>query len=236
MLLAGDLFTSCGYELNDLEPGNEHVRWTLPELAEYLTGAIAQVAALKPTLYTSFVPLRLAGGSVQSVPAAYSELVDVLYNLNADGSQGEFVSQSSLSAARALGRPSCAITRNGGYGVRSYSVHPENDTYFYVDPPVPNVSPLPAVWALVRLAPNKITGPTDAVIMANTTPETYREALKDWMLYRAFAKDSESSDSFQKSQAHYKAFMQYVGSPPRDKDAVPVAATTRETASGSAAQ
>lgn len=236
MLLAGDLFTSCGYELNDLEPGYEHTRWTVPELAEYLTGAIAQISALKPTLYASFVPLRLTSGSVQSVPAEYTELIDILYNLNVDGSHGAFVSQSSLSAARALGRPSCATVRGGGYEVRSYSSHPENDAYFFVDPPVPKLDPMPAVWAMVRLAPSKITAATDSVIMANTTPETYREALKDWMLYRAFAKDSESSDSFQKSQAHYKAFMQYVGSPPRDKDAVPVAATTRETASGTAAQ
>lgn len=235
MLLAGDLFRSCGYELNDLEPGSEHVRWTVDELAEYLTGAIAQVASLKPTLFTTFVPIRLAPGAVQSVPAEYSELIDVLYNLNADGSQGEFISQGSFSAARALGRPSCA-SRADEYTVRSYSVHPENDTYFYVDPPAPQVSPMPAVWALVQLAPNVITGPTDEVIMANTTPETYREALKDWMLYRAFSKDSESSDSFQKAQAHYKAFMQFVGSPPRDKDAVPVAATKRETTSGQANQ
>lgn len=236
MLLAGDLFRSCGYELNDLEPGNEHVRWTVPELAEYLTGAIAQVAALKPTLFTVFTPIRLAPGVVQSVPAEYTELIDIVYNLNADGTQGEPVSPGSFTAARALGRTSCAVTRSGEYEVRSYSVHPENDTFFYVDPPAPQVSPMPAVWALVRLAPTVVTAATDAVVMANTTPETYREALKDWMLYRAFSKDSESSDSFQKAQAHYKAFMQFVGSPPRDKDAVPVAATTRETASGAPAQ
>lgn len=236
MLLASDLFRSCGYELNDLEPGYEHTRWTVQELAEYLTGAIAQVSALKPTLFTVFAPIRLAPGAVQSVPPEYTELIDIVYNLNADGTHGEPISMGSFTAARALGRTSCAATRSGGYEVRSYSVHPENDTFFYVDPPAPQVSPMPAVWALVRLAPNVITAPTDAVVMANTTPETYREALKDWMLYRAFSKDSESSDSFQKAQAHYKAFMQFVGSPPRDKDAVPVAATTRETALGTSAQ
>lgn len=232
MLLAGDLFYSCGLELNDLEPGNEHLRWTVPELAEYLTGAVAQVAALKPTLFTSFVPIGLAAGAVQTVPAQYTELIDVLYNLNSDGSQGERVTQGSFSAARALGRPSCSS--DGGYVVKSYSAHPDNDTYFYVDPLVP-AGTSAAVWALVRLAPSKITQASDAVVMANTTPETYREALKDWMLYRAFAKDTESSDSFQKSQAHYKAFMQFIGMTPRDKDGVPIAATTRETASGTSA-
>jgi len=235
-LLAGELFLSAGYELNDLEPGNEHVRWTVAELADYLTGGIAQMSALKPTLFTVFEAIRLSPGAVQSVPAQYTELIDVLYNLNQDGSQGERVVQGSFSAARALGRPSCLQTSSGSYEVRSYTVHPDNDTYFYVDPPVPGVPPYPAVWALVRLAPNVITASSDAVVMANTTPETYREALKDWILYRAFAKDTESSESYQKSQAHYKAFMQFLGVPPRDKDAVPVAAGNRETTSGTTTQ
>ena len=229
-LLASELFRAAGFELNDLEPGNEHVRWTVEELAIFLTDGIAMMSALKPTLFTVFTPIRLGPGAVQSVPGAYTELLDVLYNLNSDGSQGEPVTQGSFSAARALGRPSCTATRSGEYEVRSYTVHPENDTYFYVDPPVPNISPFPAVWSLVRLAPNVITAPTDAVVMANTTPETYRAALLDWILYRAWAKDTESSESFQKSQAHYKAFMSFLGVPPRDKDAVPVATNKQGTA------
>lgn len=235
MLLASTLFRSVGYELNDLEPGYEHTRWTVEELAEYLTGAIAQLAALRPTLFTAFVDITLAAGAVQSVPADYTELVDITLNINADGSEGTPITKASFSAARALGRPACANARDG-YEVRSFTTHPDNDTFFYVDPPAPLQSPMPKVRALVRLAPNVITLPTDSVVMVNTTPETYREALKDWMLYRAFAKDTESTDSFQKSQAHYKAFMQFVGSPPRDKDAVPVAATGRENVNGTAAQ
>jgi hypothetical protein len=231
MLLAGELFDSCYLELID----PDHVRWPESELADYLTGAIAQVASLKPTLFTVFVPIGLAPGVVQTVPAEFSELVDIIYNLNPDGTQGEPISQGSFTAARALGRSSCAQTYDGGYVVRSFTIHPDNDTYFYVDPPAPAVAGL-GVWALVRRGPNVILARTDAVVMANTTPETYREALKDWMLYRAFAKDTESSDSFQRSQAHYKAFMQFVGTPPRDKDAVPVASSARGTASGAPSQ
>lgn len=232
-LLAGELFTSCGYELNDLVPGDEHVRWTVLELADYLTGGIAMMTALKPTLFQSFQSIRLAPGAVQSVPGQYSELIDVLYNLNQDGTQGELVTKGSFTAARALGRSSCALTRSGDYEVRSFTIHPDNDRYFFVDPPIPDLSPRPSVWALVQLAPVVITAATDAVPMANASPEVYREALKDWMLYRAFAKDTESSESFQKSQAHYKAFYQFLGVPPRDRNAVPVT-QQKETTSGTA--
>lgn len=232
MLIAGSLFSACAIELNDLE----YVRWTKADLADYLTDAIATMAALKPTLFTVFEPLRLAPGAVQTVPGEFTELVDIIYNLLPDGTQGEPVNPGSFTAARALGRPACTPAYGVGYVVRSYTVHPENDTYYYVDPPAPTVSPMPAVWALVRRAPNVITAETDAVVMANTTPETYRSVLLEWMLYRAFARDSESSDSFTKSQAHYKAFYQFLGVPPRDKDAVPVVAKTRETLSGSPSQ
>lgn len=232
MLLAGELFRSCSIELNDLD----YVRWSKDDLANYLTDAVAVMSALKPTLFTVFVPLQLAPGPVQTVPGEYTELIDVTYNLLPDGTQGEPVNQGSFTVARALGRPACTPAYGVGYVVRSYTVHPENDTYFIVDPPVPAITPLPAVWALVRRAPGVVTSETDAVVMANTTPETYRAILMEWMLYRAFARDTESSDSFQKSQAHYKAFYQALGVPPRDKDAVPVAAATRETVSGSPSQ
>lgn len=235
-LLAGTLFRSVGYELNDLEPGNEHVRWTPAELATYLTEAISIVASLKPTLFYSYVPMQLAVGAVQTMPGMYAELVDIPYNLNADGTPGERIVAASFSVARALGRPSSPRTRDGQYVVRSFTVHPENDTFFYVDPAVPPVVPMPHVMLLVQLAPNVVTAATDEVVMSNTVPELYQAALKDWMLYRAFAKDSESSDSFQKSQAHYNAFVKFVGTPPRDKDAVPVANTRRESAGAPANQ
>ncbi len=201
MLLASELFASCNFELQD--PG--YVRWTQDELADYLTGAIAQVAALKPTLFTSFVQLPLAAGVVQTVPAEYSELVDITHNLNSDGTPGEPINPGSFSVARALGRSSCTPAYGDGYVVRSYTVHPDNDTVFYVDPPVPGGGTR-AVQALVRLAPRPVTVGTDAVIMANTTPELYREALKDWMLYRAFSKETESSDSEAESRCAFCEF------------------------------
>lgn len=225
MLLASEIFNSCWQELTD----PEHVRWPESELADYLTGAIAQLASLKPSLFNAFVDIQLGPGPNQSVPVQYTELIDILYNINPDGTVGQTITQASFTAARALGRPSCAIFYDGTYVVQSFTVHPNDDTFFDVDPPVP-ANRRPTVRALVRLAPNVIVSGTDAVIMANTTPETYREALKDWVLYRAFAKDQESSDSFQRSQAHYKAFMQFVGVPPRDKDGVPVSTSPRETA------
>lgn len=231
-LTAGVLFRACAIELLDLD----YVRWTKDDLAEYLTDAIAVTAALKPTLFASFVHLQLAPGSMQMVPADYSELIDITHNLYPDGTHGELINRGSYTAARALGRSSCAPVDGVGYVVRSYTVHPESDTYFIVDPPVPPNMPYPYVWALVKLAPNVIVAETDAVVMSNTTPETYRSILLEWMLYRAFARDTESSDSFNRSQAHYKAYYQFLGLPPRDKNAVPVVAKTRETVYGAANQ
>jgi hypothetical protein len=231
-LTAGVLFRACAIELLDLD----YVRWTKDDLAEYLTDAISVTAALKPTLFNSFVPLGLQPGAVQTVPGEYAELVDILFNLHKDGTHGEPINKGSFTAARALGRSSCAPIDGVGYVVRSYTVHPENDTYFIVDPPVPPNEPYPCVWALVQLAPNVILTERDAVVMANTTPELYRSVLLEWMLYRAFARDTESSDSFNRSQAHYKAFSQFLGLPPRDRNAVPIAAKTRETIDGAATQ
>jgi len=39
----------------------------------------------------------------------------------------------------------------------------------------------------------------------------YRNALLDYVLYRAFAKDSDSANQAQRSQNHYQMFMQAIG-------------------------
>lgn len=231
MLLASSVLTAVNYELAD--PG--YVRWPEAELLVYLNGAVAQLASLKPSLFHSYVQITLAPGPVQSVPPEYAHLIDVVYNINPDGTPGVPVNQGSFTAARALGRPSCSATYDGRYVVRSYTVHPESDSFFFVDPAVPP-TPQSSVMALVQLAPRPVTAITDSVVMANTAAEIYQEALKDWVLYRAFGKDVESSDSFNRSQAHYKAFMQFLGVPPRDKNAVPMAASSRETVSGASTQ
>lgn len=229
-LLASSIFDSCQYELND--PG--YVRWPVVELCAYLTEAVAALAVARPTLFYSFVPVGLAPGAVQSVPAQYAELVDIIYNLSPDGTPGGRIVKGSFSAARALGRFSCASSSS--YVVNSFTMHPENDTLFFVDPPVPAHPAGYSVQAVVQLAPSVITAATDAVVMANTTPELYVNALKDWTLYRAFAKDLESQSSFERSQAHFKAFTTFAGSPPRTKTAVPLASIREKTSGAGTSQ
>lgn len=219
-MLASELLHACAYELNDLEPGAEFVRYPQTELIEYLNDALAQLAILKPVLFRTIGTLTLGPGAQQKLPENIETLEDIVFNLNADGSLGAPVLPGVFELERTYGKGVCPS--NVAYVVRSYSPLPTTDGYFYVDPPVPPGMTV-RVQAVVQVAPQVIATPQTPVDLPGASPLTYRNAFKDWMLYRAFAKDTESQTSTQNSQQHFKAFYQAITTLPRTKNGVPTA-------------
>jgi hypothetical protein len=83
----------------------------------------------------------------------------------------------------------------------------DNNAVFYVWPPQPSVPRFIEIIYSVRpviiadaLAGTKIT-----------IADYYANALLDYVLYRAFSKDSEYGNQSQESQQHYKAFADAIG-------------------------
>jgi len=226
-MIASDILDSAAAELNDLEPGFEYTRWTRPEMLGYLTDAVAQLAALKPTLFETTTVLPLGPGAMQKLPEYVAVLEDVIFNLNVDGSLGAPILPSDFNLERTYGKGTPTTTP---YAVRSFSVHPKTDAVYYVDPPVPPTNGTVRVQAVVQLAPQQFTTMDTPIELPSAAPEVYRNAMKDWVLYRAFAKDTESQVSSERSQAHFKAFYQFMGSPTRNKDALPIAETEKRNA------
>jgi len=219
-MLASDLLHACAHELNDLEPGSEYVRFPQAELIEYLNEALAQLAVLKPTLFRTITTLTLGPGAQQKLPEHIETLEDIVFNLNADGSLGAPVLPGAFELERTYGKGVCPS--NDGYAVRSYAVLPSTDGYFYIDPPVPPGTTV-RVQAVVQVAPQVITTFDTPIDLPSASPLTYRNAFKDWVLYRAFAKDTESQTSAGNSQAHFKAFYQAITTLPRTKMGIPTA-------------
>lgn len=224
-MLAGELFDEVGYTLNDMEPGHQHVRWVESELALYLTDAIAQLAALKPTLFQAYVTIPLRKGASQRIDPQYVELIDIVYNIYPDGQIGPNVRPGEYGLQRAFGVPLQADTPIQPYVLRTWSVHPEADSLWFADPPVTYDVPTSKVMALVQMAPQKISKRDSTIFFPNTVADVYRSALIDWILYRCFAKDTESQASLDRSQTYYKAFYALVGTPPRDRNATPLGGT-----------
>lgn len=209
-MLASVIVNEVGTMLNDMEPGNEHVRWPVPELLTYLTEAIAAIAQAKPQTFVTIATLNLAPGSVQQLPPQYAKLVDISFNLNADGSEGPNITPSVNALMAAFGKPQCAFATPGM--IQSFEPLPGSDRFFMVNPPIPaGLTHTPMVNALVMLTPQVVSSTNQPLIFPSSDPQLYQGALADWVLYRCYAKDQESPSSAERAKTHLLAFQMYLG-------------------------
>jgi hypothetical protein len=205
-MLVSRLTNAIGDELNDIEPGYEHTRWPLPQLFEYITEALEQIAALKPELFASTEVVRLKPGAAQTVPSSLSKLLDVTTNVNSDGSSGDPILPANYTLSRYFNKPSC-ISSIGK--VSSFRVDPNNPRVFYVNPPA-EAHPPQFIQLLGQTRPQAIRSTADDIEFSGGDASTYFNAIKDWALYRAFMKDTESQTSMQRAQQHYRGFYQFL--------------------------
>lgn len=207
-MFASVITDEVGTILNDMEPGFEHTRWPLPTLLTYLTEAIAAVAQGKPSVFVIVSTLNLAPGSTQQLPAQFARLLDIHFNINPDGSQGANVLPGVYALQQAFQKSNCQSNAL----VETYSAFPGSERYFWVDPPIARgLTYTPKVEALVMLVPQTVTSANQPLFMPGSAPELYQAALVDWMLYRCYSSDQESATSFERGQAHLRAFQAYVG-------------------------
>lgn len=199
------LTNAIGDELNDLELGNEHVRWPVAQLFEYITEALEQISALKPELFSVSEVVRLRPGSAQVIPSKFSKLLDVVGNVNLDGSAGDSIVMSNFALMRSFNKPSC-ITSTGK--IFSFRVDPNEPRSFLVSPPATSYPPQ-FVRILGQSRPEVITSTNNTIAFTGGDVSTYFNAIKDWALYRAFMKDTESQSSMQRATQHYRAFYQF---------------------------
>jgi hypothetical protein len=102
-------------------------------------------------------------------------------------------------------RPSCTSS-----GVSSFSVDARNPRFFNVHPAVGS-HPAQYVEILGQTRPPVIDGSVLEVELEGGNVDLYFNAIKDWALYRAFMRDTESQSSLARAQQHYKAFYQFLG-------------------------
>lgn len=205
-MLVKRLTDAIGDELNDIEPGYEHTRWPLAQLFEYITEALEQIAALKPELFAVSETVRLQPGALQTVPFQFSKLLDVSANVNPDGSPGDPILPANFTLLRYFNKPSCIASIGK---VSSFRVDPNNPRMFLVNPPATSY-PAQYVQLLGQTRPQPIGSVNDDVQFSGGDAAMYFNAIKDWALYRAFMKDTESQSSMQRATQHYRGFYQFL--------------------------
>ncbi len=198
---AQTIIQSAAETLQDLSA----VRWSTAELVRYLNAGQLETVMLRPDANTVNATFSCVAGAKQTLPVAAVRLLDITRNV---------ASISSKGAIRLINRglldnqiPNWQV-ETGSVNIKHYMMDPADRTTFYVYPPAISTAQVNMVYAAYPTAV--------AIPAANTTfsavtgnialPDIFANALVDYVLYKAFAKDAEQAGNGARSQAHYAAF------------------------------
>jgi len=182
----------------------EHARWSKATLAEYLTSALRMVVGIRPDATQTVETVTLDEGHLHQSPGLRFIRLDC--NVRPDGSDGDAIAPCDIDVLDRYeptwrrGRP-----RNR---VDQYGWVPHRPREFLTVPPV-------AQGTQVRVAYADDPGPITAPAQGDPWPEVdmseeYENAVRHWMLFRAYALQT-SSVGKQQAQSHYSMFFSSMG-------------------------
>ena len=185
------------------------IRWPVAELVRYLNDGQREIIVHRPDAMVTNASVSLASGTKQSLPANGAKLIDVVRN-----------SAGNKRAIRMCAREILDAQSPGWHNLSGVNeiVHfmfdPRDPKVFYVYPPA--AASGAAVDLVYSALPTDIAEPaagTDfgAVTGNISVPDIYSNALQDYVLYRAYTKDSQYAGNEARAQARYAAFANALG-------------------------
>lgn len=175
------------------------VRWTDDELLGWLNEAQRQIVVIKANAYVKSSAVQLVAGTRQSLPDDGVQLISVVRNMgfngNVPGRVVRYVSRETLDAQLPTWHSYTAST-----AANHYLFSGLDPKHYYVFPPQPA-----AGMGYVELVYGAV--PPDATAGGSISmDDIYMSPMLDWILYRAFSKDTEFAADQGRSASHLQAF------------------------------
>ncbi len=189
-MLASEIINDVTDSLHD----STNTRWSRAWLLARINDAQRAVVIVRPDASVSVLDHALVAGWSQTIPATAIRLMEV--KANTSGRACRLGKREDLDMERPSWRTDTPATtiRNWLYDVRT----PKN---FEVWPPA-------AIGASLKIAvsvsPAEITAESNAI----TLDDLYADPIRNYVLHRAFARDSEDAANLEVSSAYYGYFMQ----------------------------
>lgn len=183
------------------------VRWPISELVRYLNDGQREVVLYRPDSMVTSAPRPLAVGTRQTLPNG-SKLIEVVRNTGGTKRAVRMVNREILDAQTPGWH-----NLTGTTDILHYMYDPRDPTVFYVYPPAATGASVEIVYAAY---PADIVEPADGAMYTAVSgnialPDIYGNVIQDYILYRAYTKDSEYAGNAQRAQAHYAAFANALG-------------------------
>ncbi len=181
------------------------VRWATNELVRYLNDGQRDITVYRPDATATTATLTCVSGTRQTLPAAASKLIDIVRNV-ATTSDKQVVRKVNRQMLDSIS-PSWHVA-TASVNISNYMYDPIDPRVFYVYPPATTLAQLSTVYSAY---PTDITEPADNALYTTVSgnisvADIFANALADYILFRAFSKDAESSANAGRAQAHYALY------------------------------
>lgn len=185
------------------------VRWTAQELLSYLNSGMIEIVTRKPNAVSETRELTLVQGAKQSIPSDCTILSDVTRNTVAPMKAIRALASRTLMDAQIPGwQDTTTLPFNKTV---QHVIHSMNDPRsFYV---VPGNDGTGKIEAVVGVIPAPVAPPSgasaldiDAYTNIVPMPDVWRNALENFVLYRAFSKDAGLPGAGERAAAHFQMF------------------------------
>jgi len=187
------------------------VRWPEAELIRYINDAQREIVNFRPESSATTSNVQLVTGTKQSLPTGGLRLIKLTRNMSA--ASGSATGKRAIRIVNAdilntqepdWNDPTVSGDAAHGTVVKHYIFDEDDPRNFYVYPGVAGNAYVEIVFS---------NSPTD---LANTSAtisvdDIYANAIMDYVLFRAYQKDSEYAGNAQRAQLHYQLFLQCIG-------------------------
>ena len=201
---ARDIIQDVQVELQDVEG----IRWPAAELVNALNDGQRAIVEADPLSTAAEVEIDLVPGARQTIPGAAHALLEVIRN--AAGRRGAItqIQRAMLDATDPFW-----ASRAGRLDVEHFMADARRADAFEVYPPALAGS---RVLALLSMTPADVPAPSgvQASSVANQTTfmdERFANALRHYVLFRAYSKDAEFSANSALAASHKALFDQAIG-------------------------
>jgi hypothetical protein len=179
-----------------------NTRWAQAELLSYLNDAQREIVMQRPDAKVTNATFTCAASSKQTLPTGALRLVDVIRNAT-----GKAITQIDRKVLD-VQNPSWH-TGSGNTAVEHFMYDPTDPKNFYVYPVPTNSVQITIAFSesTADITISNYTSSTDTIGL----DDTYANAILDYMLYRAYQKDSDFGGNMQKVATHYQSFANSIG-------------------------
>lgn len=186
---------------------NTSIRWPINELVRYLNDGQREIVLYRPDSMVTNASVTMVTGSKQAIPATGSKLIEVIRNTGTKRAM-RITNREILDAQTPGWHNLTGVTE-----LLHYMYDPRDPKVFYVYPPATTAASVDLVYSAL---PTDITEPADGVLYTAVSgnisvPDIYGNTIQDYILYRAYSKDSEYAGNAARAQAHYGAFANALG-------------------------